>query len=55
MLKIFCALVIALGLAGNSFAQDLNFNAESYEVKEINNIAFRAYENICYVSRPLEP
>ena len=55
MLKIFCALVIALGLAENSFAQDLNFNAESYEVKEINNIAFRAYENICYVSRPLEP
>ena len=52
-------LLTAMSLAGLAQAQPLNFAADQYQAKsaEVNGqtIAYRAYEGIAYVSKPVEP
>ena len=52
-------LLTAMSLAGLAHAHSLDFAPEKYESKtaEVNGqtIAYRAYEGIAYVSKPLEP
>ncbi|MFC2503503.1 MAG: alpha/beta hydrolase, partial [Cardiobacterium sp.] len=54
------ALLTAIGLAGGlAQAQSIDFAADKYEAKtaQINGqtVAYRAYEGIAYVAKPVEP
>ena len=53
------ALISAISLASLAQAQPLNFAADQYQAKsaEVNGqtIAYRAYEGIAYVAKPVEP